>query len=494
MYSQFDEARASVKASVLKGDFTSALEEIKQFIVTAMNLQSTPGEVVGARKVDELCELVGSAYAQTQPTPPFKANDKRMVIVCTGLYKYGGTTLVISDLVKAHPGWECTVIATNYLDDMTDDDLHLSRIGNSGADVSISPKGDGTQKLGWLMQQFHDIAPSRIFLLNHHQDSVMISAASQFVEKTKVIFYHHADYNICLGVHLKGAIHVDPHNVGFYNCRDKECIEDNVYLPMTVDDQKISRVWTNFMELNTLTTCSSGSYHKFRNFYLYPYIDRVIDRLRALDGKHIHIGGIPSGELDHIRRELTAGGVSAGRFVHIPWVPSLWQALVAEEVDLFIASFPIGGARSTIEAMGAGIPMLMPVSYLSRFFSSRDIVYPEAFQWRTPSDFWHALVELTPATLAEHSAMSRTHYLKYYSPESADLEGKINAICSGEPIPDAPELYPYEPDALDRALHFGELANMRKEHDVRHAVHEASQRRPGLLRAFKAMKKRLVSL
>jgi hypothetical protein len=89
--------------------------------------------------------------------------------------------------------------------------------------------------------------------------------------------------------------------------------------------------------------------------------------------------------------------------------------------------------------------------------------------------------------------MSRAHYLKHYSPESADLEGKLNAICCGEPTPPAPALYPHEPDPLDRALHFAELSNMRKEHEVRHAVHEASLKQPGLLRAFKAVKKRLVS-
>lgn len=483
MQSLFLDLDSTVKASVKKGKFTDALESLKQFVVTMMNEESTPGEVVGARKLDELCELVGNTYFNGAfPGRQFKADEKRIVIVCTGLYKYGGTTLLISDIAKAHPGYECTVIATNYLDNMTDEDLHLSRIGDSGAEVSICPKGDAKAKMHWLMQQFLELAPSRIFLLNHHQDSPMIAAAAPLVDQTKVLFYHHADYNICLGVHLKGAVHVDPHNVGFYNCRVRESIRDNVYIPMVVEDQQVNRVGECSIAFDALTTCSSGSFHKFRNFYLYPYVDFVAQRLRARRGQHIHIGGIPDGELASILTEL---GDNASRFVHIPWAASLWETLVEKEVDLFIGSFPIGGARTTIEAMGAGIPLLMPENYLSRFFSSRDIVYAEAFTWKTGMDFWHVLRELTPEKLADHSALSRAHYLAQYSPQAADMERKFNAICAGEAVPPAYKLYPHEPDMLDRAMHFARVQEMRSGYAVQAAMRTA--KRSPLARAFSGL-------
>lgn len=475
MYSKFYELDAAVKVNIAKGDYSGALENLKQFIISVMNMESTPGEVVGARKVDELCELIGDSYFSrffqaSVEDKPFESSDKRVVILCTGLYKYGGTSLVISDLVKAHPGYECTVIATNYLDDMTPEDLELSRIGSSGATVSVCPKGDARKKLHWLIQQLLDIAPSRIFLLNHHQDSVMISAARPFVDRTKVIFYHHADYNMCLGVHLKGAIHVDPHNVGFYNCRTKEGISDNTYLPLTVDDLGVNRVGADFMRTNELTTCSSGHYLKFRNFYLYPYADLIVDRLKFQNGTHIHIGALLEPDIARMRKKLIDHGIDAARFVHIPWTASLWETLVKNEVDLFIGSFPIGGARTTIEVMGAGIPILMPQNYLSRFFSSRDIVYPDAFLWKYPVDFSNVLADITAESLAAHSARARAHYVSNYSSECADLEGKIHAICAGLPTPAPYELYPHQPDYLDRALHFGELDVLTSGYAVDKAI------------------------
>lgn len=475
MYSVFYELDTAVKAKVAAGNHSDALDNVKEFITSVMNEQSTPGEVVGARKVDVLCEIIGDDYfgrffEETLREKTFTPIDKHIVIVCTGLYKYGGTTLVISDLVNAHPGCRCTVIATNYLNDMTAEDLELSRIDGCGANVLIAPAGNAEQKLRWLIQQFLDIAPSRIFLLNHHQDSVIVSAARPFVERTNVIFYHHADYNICLGVHMKGAIHVDPHNVGFYNCRTKEGLRDNVYVPLTVDDGGVNRVEATFIGSGELTTCSSGTYHKFRNFYLYPYSDLLVDRLKVRNGRHVHVGGISPPELTAIRQKLTDNDVDAERFVHIPWTPSLWRTLVDQKIDLFIGSFPIGGARTTIEVMGAGIPILMPDNYLSRFFSSRDIVYSDAFLWKYPADFAEVLRTVSAKSLSMHAKRSRAHYILQYCSASIDIEGKFNAICAGRPTPEPYALYPYQPDPLDKALHFSHIASLTAHHAAQHAI------------------------
>jgi hypothetical protein len=477
MYSMFYELESAVKASVAQANYSEALDKLKQFVETVMNIQAAPGDVVGARKLDKLCELVGDSYYLREFAKPkdwFPAEDK-IVIVCTGLYKYGGTSLLISDLAKAHPNHQCTVLATNFLDDMNAEDLELSRIGESGAAVSICPPGSGEEKLNWLIQQFTDIAPSRIFLLNHHQDSVIIAAARPFVEQLKVIFYHHADYNICLGVHLKGALHVDPHNVGYYNCRTKERIANNVYVPLVVDDKGSYRADTEFMSDGELTTCSSGHYLKFRNFYLYPYAELLVDRLKARGGEHIHIGGLPAEDIAHIRQKLARHGVDTTRFNHIPWTASLWQTLIDRKVDLFIGSFPIGGARTTIEAMGAGIPILMPDNYLSRFFSSRDIVYREALVWKYPEDFVKIISDVNSRVLTAQSLQSRDHYLRNYSSKSVDIAGKLNAICAGDPIPAPYELYPYDPDHLDKALHFGHLDSMTSSYAVRNALDMLAQ-------------------
>ena len=486
MHAPFFELEAAVKADVAADRFSEALEGIKDFVTRVMYGQSAPGNVVGARKLDALCELVGDACFERWfgPEQEFRRNSqatKKIAILCTGLYKYGGTSLLIGDLARAHPDYECTVIATNFLADMSAEDLELSRIGDSGATVSVCPAMSSEAKLRWVMETLLELAPSRIFLLNHHQDSVIVSAARPFVRRSKVVFYHHADYNLCLGVHLESAAHVDPHNVGFYNCRSQERITSNTYAPMTVDDLRQNRVGTQFLRNNALTTCSSGSYHKFRNFYLYPYVDLMTERLRIRNGHHVHVGGIPDGELSEIRRVLAEGGVDPERFVHIPWTGSLWKELIRQQVDLFIGSFPIGGARTTIEVMGAGVPILMPENYLSRFNSSRDIVYRYAFEWKYPADFSRIICELTAESLSEHSVMSRAHYVSEYSSDHADLQGRLDAICEGGPTSPAPELYAYNPDHLDKAIHFDHLDALTSNWAVQQA--HAGDRPAGALRS-----------
>lgn len=478
MYSKFYELKSDVLKKVASGDYSDALDDMKQFIISVANEQSLPVDVVGSRKVDELCELIGDDYFRQffearLAESPFRPVDKRMIVVCTGLHQFGTTSLVIGDLVKAHPGYECSVIATDYLNDMLPEDRAVSRIDGSGAVVSICPPGQAQQKLGWLIQQFLRIAPSRIFLLNHHQDSVVIAAARPFVDKTKVIFYHHSNHDICMGVHLKGAIHLDPHNLGYYNCRNNEGISGNVYVPLTVNDEDVNRVGSQFMRTGELTTCSSGAYHKFSNFYLYPYLDMLVKRFEVQNGRHVHIGKISPPELAAIRHKLTDNGIDAGRFVHIPGTPSLWRTLVDQEIDLFIGSFPLGSVRTTIEAMGAGLPVLMPENYLGRFFAGRDLVYPDAFLWKYPEDFAQVIRSVTPKSLGMHAARSRAHYILQYSSDSVDVEGKIDAICNGLPTPGPYELYPYQPDHLDKALHFNHVAHLTASHAAQQALANA---------------------
>ncbi len=54
--------------------------------------------------------------------------------------------------------------------------------------------------------------------------------------KLDASFYHHGDHHLCLGVYLSHLEHIDPHPMGYHNCRDALGI-DNTYIPLTVDDK-----------------------------------------------------------------------------------------------------------------------------------------------------------------------------------------------------------------------------------------------------------------
>lgn len=463
MYSTYYVLEKSVVASIENKKYGDAMDSIQHFVTSVRHGDQAPGQLIGSRRLDALCEHIGENFFEHNKAllhvPKSEATQlESVVVLCTGLYRYGGTSLVIEDIINAHKNAKCTVLVTNLLSDMSSEDLSARSFAGNAAVVETAPTGNSQEKLKWLMRKLLSIAPKRIFLLNHFQDSVIISAIQPFVQSTKVIFYHHADHNLCLGVHLKNVIHIDPHNVGFFNCRTNEKIADNYYLPLLVDDRTCGAKVDDFLQNGELTTCSSATYHKFNNFYLYPYVDLIAERLVARGGKHVHIGNIPAYYLAKIENKLREQRVDPLRFIHIPWVPSLWDALVENSVDLFIGSFPIGGARTLIEVMGAGLPILMHENYLSRFYSSRDIAYPDAFVWKYPNEWISIISNIDKKSLQVHSEKSRNHYFQHYSSKNIDFESSVEKICAGEdPVRPYP-LYSYNPDKLDRVLHFSHLS------------------------------------
>ncbi|WP_243938864.1 hypothetical protein [Methylobacterium sp. J-059] len=479
-YSQYYNLECRVADQVKAKQYNGALESLLNFITLVMHRQYPPGELIGSAKLDRLCEKIGLSfyhefYGNIVHRDEFCSNDDVSVIICTGLFKSGGTSPLIGDIVRAQGRRKSTILATNSLGSMSGDDLAMSRLGEVNANIIICDKGNLVDRLHWLVQQITRLEPSRIILLNHHQDSVIIAAARPFTEKTKVLFYHHADHNLCLGVHLTGAIHVDIHNVGFCNCRDREQVADNFYVPMTINDLGSDFVRRVFLDKRRLTTCSSANPHKFSNFYFYPYHELIIDRLEARNGFHIHIGVMPESALQHMHHKMLERSIDPSRLVYIPWTPSLWKALIDNSVDLFIGSFPIGGARTAIEVMGAGVPMLMHENYLTRFHSSRDIAYPDHFLWQYPHEFTEVISNITFDDLQAHGMRSRDYYLKYHCTEKIGLEDELNRICDGTSTTRPAPLYPHHPDMLDRSLHFSYLEDMAIGHSIQHdrATHVA---------------------
>jgi hypothetical protein len=101
--------------------------------------------------------------------------------------------------------------------------------------------------------------------------------------------------------------------------------------------------------------------------------------------------------------------------VHIPSVLSVWGLLIQEGVDLYLGSIPYGGGRATVEAMGAGVPLLIHSNYRSEFLSVEFEIYKEAMVWRTFDELSAHLGSLTPQNLSRQSVASRAYYKKHHA-------------------------------------------------------------------------------
>jgi len=91
-------------------------------------------------------------------------------------------------------------------------------------------------------------------------------------------------------------------------------------------------------------------------------------------------------------------------------VPSVWKALHDFRVDLYIASFPYGGGLTLIEAMGAGVPVVLHRHIFSRVLSGIELAYSEAFSWRSPEELLDYCTNVSVEVLHKHARLSRKQY------------------------------------------------------------------------------------
>jgi glycosyltransferase involved in cell wall biosynthesis len=221
--------------------------------------------------------------------------------------------------------------------------------------------------------------------------------------------------------------------MGYANCRDILGI-DNTYIPLVVDDKGVRENGLPSFQSGVLTTCTAARSNKVEIPYFVSYLDVIPDLLAATGGRHVHIGRLTPWAIYKIRRKLRRKGVASERFVYIPWVSSVWQALHENHVDLYIASFPYGGGLTLVEAMGAGVPVALHRHMWSRILSGIDLGYPQAFNWRSPEELISYCVGLSPQSLAESGILSRQHYESFHSRdvlEAALHDVKIMPVPTG---------------------------------------------------------------
>ena len=353
-----DEARTRAE----RGQLAEALDDIADFVIEVISGESSWATVFSSPELDRLCLELGRMIPQRPVTAP---DPDRTVFLVTGLAPVGGHTRVLMDLINADPGKKTTVLITNVRHQLTQADIdELLASLDAEIEIELAPERNLTHTLTWLQHRLSDFSPARTYILQHHLDSVAV-AACQPELVGQLFYYHHCDHCLALGVHIPHAIHVDFNGKGFHHCRSVMGITNNVCWPL-VADVTGHRTSSPFIASGQITTVTSGSFNKFdsshlleRSSYLYDYKELLPLIMRSTGGTHIHIGPLQTEVVEDITKRLDDAGVERANFVHVPWVMDVAAELVKRKVDLYIGSFPLGGGRALIEAMGAGVPLLL---------------------------------------------------------------------------------------------------------------------------------------
>lgn len=410
--------KSRVSTFLGRNDVNGALRLIHNFVERIITEPLCTSQVLGSRALDDLCQEAGricfsgvKRRLQSNEAGPDKQGDL-FIYVVTKLQKSGGHTRVIEDFVAARPQSQ-HVILSSELEGSSDSDYVAHTFSKrAGFRFESAPKGNYELRLRWLQERLIELQPKRVYLFNHHGDSVAV-AAVQPAMGINVSFYHHGDHHLCLGVFLPDVEHIDPHPMGYHLCRESLGIE-NVYIPLTVPDRGARPPEWLFQTNGGLTTCTAGRSNKVEIPYFVSYVELVPELLKVTGGTHVHIGRLSPWALYKIGQGLKRAGIPAYRFVYTPWVASVWEALHDYRVDLYIASFPYGGGLTLLEAMGAGVPVALHRHIFSRVLSGIELGYPGAFSWRFPKELLDYCSSLSPEALETAGRSGRMQYEKLH--------------------------------------------------------------------------------
>lgn len=415
-YSSVQSVKEMVSFLIEKNDINQALHLVHDLVERIVTEPLCTSQVFGSKVLDDLCQRIGAcSLARISAGVPATATipQEPVVYIVTRLQKSGGHTRVIEDFIMARPETRHIILSTE-LAGRSDTDYVAQVLQKKGLVVfDQAPQTSYEHRLAWLQKRLLDMGPQKVYLFNHHQDSVAV-AAIQPEMKLDASFYHHGDHHLCLGVYVACLEHIDPHPMGYHHCREELGIA-NTYIPLTVEDKGDRAPDQPYLHDGLLTTCTAARSNKIEIPYFVSYLELVPQLLKATGGRHIHIGRLTPWALFRIRRGLKRCGIAPERFVYTPWVPSVWKALQQYRVDLYVASFPYGGGLTLIEAMGAGIPVALHRHVFSRVLSGIDLAYPGAFNWRAPEDLLKYCVSLSAETLKEAGLSGRMQYEKFHS-------------------------------------------------------------------------------
>lgn len=409
-----------IKVYLLKGNLNQALSSIHRFVDQIFCEPINTAQIFGSKLLDDLCQEIGALNLRMLKNDTSSSlkrcsqNEDLVVYIVSKLQASGGHTAVLSDLIRLSAPRRNVILVTGVPGGT--DHASIQHRFDTSLNISFeyAPCGKHVDKLVWLQKKLLELRPSDVWLFNHHQDSVAV-AAVQPNEGYKLHFYHHGDHHLCLGVYLNYADHVDIHPMGYHYCRDELGVKDNRYLPMSVKDMGGRPEALGFKCNSGLVTCTAAGFNKIEIPYFVSYMEVIPELLQVSRGRHIHIGKLSPFALKTIHKGMHSLGLPESAFIYIPFVTSVWKALHEYKVDLYLTSFPYGGARTLIEAMGAGVPLAVHSHCTSRLLGTVDMAYEEAFVWRNPRDLYDFVLSLDGDELKRLGQLSRQRYLDFHS-------------------------------------------------------------------------------
>jgi O-antigen biosynthesis protein len=369
------------------------------------------GWISGSDRLDRLCLSIGrEVRGVADRRPAALAGRRRHVYVVSELYREGGHTRLLEDLITAQPHDDHQIIWT-----YSESAAVLPKIAEVLRIKKAVPlcvlRGEPVERLRGAFAILTELCPDVLVHLGHPNDPIAIALMQSGIARQRLMV-HHADCSFALGRSLEGTVHIA---LGrhFQDFAHREWALETVFLPLTCGEPVVAKKagWAGRRPFLTVTSGSSG---KFDLNGELSYLDVLTERFAARDGTHVHIGSLSAEQMLRIEQHLDKL-CCRERFAYIEHVPHLAFTLSELAPSVYIDSYPIGGGKAIVEAMAAGLPIC--AANHDPHLDSSSFCYPERFWWTHPAQVGTILAGLDPTTVEHHAALSRNYFERNHSPK-----------------------------------------------------------------------------
>lgn len=354
------------------------------------------GRRLFAKGLDELIpQIAGLLRLDDVPRSP-KSNDT-VCILATQFYRTGGHTRVVADVIqRLQPQGACLLVTDIYREQRVAQ-LFLEGTPRTHLRERAFVLCTAPTLVERVLETYMMLAamrPSRIIMATHPMDIVAAVAAWPF--RDAVEFLHHADHFPSLGATLPFSSHVDLTYTCHLACREAGLapIYAGMAAPAVVSP---SAPVADPGQGLRIATCGSPHKYRGRGGGRHRWADYAVAALRQPGAQIIHVGPTDDALIQELTSALGAASIPLDRYVLTGFQPSLPDQLAKYGVDAYLSSYPETGGKANLEAMMAGVPVIVPL----------DDTLPPLVQYRSPLPRWTPVTspDALPDAIAEAQAL-----------------------------------------------------------------------------------------
>jgi hypothetical protein len=403
----------------------TAFAKVEQLTTTLQNPELFGRKLFTPDLDNMIPDLARSLGLIDAPHPKSNAN---VCILATQFYATGGHTRVVRDIAdRLDPDNRPFVVLTNNWGGGSRY-RRLLQGGVLGSDLKeraflVLSAASRAEKAIELYMMLKAARPSRIVLMCHPFDIVAVVGCWPF--RDVVEFMHHSDHVPALGASLPWSAHVDLTYTCHLACRGSGL--DAVYAGMT---STVVGARPHAVKPSRLRIATCGDQRKYDGAARYRWADYAVAALRQPGAEILHIGGATEAFQADLRQALSAAGVDPERYVFVGPKPNLPETLIEHETDVYLSSYPVTGGKANLEAMIAGIPVILPVDEDVAPLLHFRLPLPHYLQIAAPED----LIVAIPKAIELGKTMGSPPELQRRNTEI----DRFNDFVAGRPLSAAP--------------------------------------------------------